>query len=269
MSRIWIGTSGWVYPHWNGRFYPSSLPAHDQLAYYAQHFPTVEINRSFYRLPSFEQFHHWAEQVAPFPGFRFSVKASRYLTHLKKLSDPQESLNRLVAAASGLGEHLGVLLLQLPPHWRANPGRLEHVLSLLPPEIPAAVEVRDPSWFEQAMLAQLERLMASTQATLAIGIGGPTPTPLDLPRMGTFRYVRFHSGASGVGFSETELAVWAERLAQDARDGYESYAYFNNDAEGHAIVDAQRFHALLGPLAVAPGQYSDLSFQGGWAILPT
>jgi uncharacterized protein YecE (DUF72 family) len=252
MNRVWIGTSGWVYPHWNERFYPASLPAHNQLAFYAQHFPTVEINRSFYRLPSFEQFHHWAEQVAPFPSFRFAVKASRYLTHLKKLRDPQESLNRLLTAASGLGEHQGVLLLQLPPHWHADPGRLEHALSLLPAEIPAAIEVRDPSWFEPATLAQLEHILTRTGATLAIGVGGPTPTPPDLLRMGTFRYVRFHSGASDIGFTDAELAVWAERLAQHAQDGYEGYAYFNNDAEGHAIVDAQRFHTLLGPLAVAP-----------------
>ncbi len=254
MSRIWIGTSGWDYPHWNGRFYPPTLPAHDQLAYYAQHFPTVELNRSFYRLPTFEQFHTWAEQVASFPEFRFAVKASRYLTHLKKLKDPQDSLSRLLSAASGLGEHLGVLLLQLPPHWRADPARLEQVLTLLPIDLPAAVEVRDPSWFEPATLKRLAYLLANANATLAIGIGGAAPTPLDLPRIGLFRYLRFHSGAFGVGFTDRELAKWAERLAQDARDDYESYAYFNNDAEGYAIHDAKRLRALLGPLAVPPGE---------------
>lgn len=254
MSSIWIGTSGWDYPHWRGTFYPDTLPAHDQLAYYARHFPTVELNRSFYRLPTLEQFQAWAKQVAPFPGFRFAVKTSRYLTHLKKLRDPEESLGRLLSAASGLGEHLGVLLLQLPPHWHADPARLEHVLSLLPAGVPAAVEVRDPSWFEPATLAYLERLLTSTHATLAIGVGGAAPTPPDLPRMGPFRYLRFHAGASGIGFTERELAEWAERLAQDAMDGYECHAYFNNDAEGYAIHDAQHLRTLLGTLPVPPGE---------------
>jgi uncharacterized protein YecE (DUF72 family) len=144
MSSFWIGTSGWDYPHWRGRFYLSALPAHDQLAYYARHFPTVELNRSFYCLPTLEQFRAWADQVAPFPGFRFAVKASRYLTHLKKLCEPEESLGRLLSAASGLAEHLGVLLVQLPPHWHADPARLELMLSLLPVDVPAAVEVREP-----------------------------------------------------------------------------------------------------------------------------
>lgn len=253
MSRVWVGTSGWDYPHWRERFYPSSLPARDQLAYYARHFPTVELNRSFYRLPTFEQFRSWAEQVAPVPDFRFAVKASRYLTHLKKLKEPQDSLNRLLAAASGLGAHLGMLLVQLPPHWRADAARLEQFLACLPAGVQAAVEVRDPSWFEPANLARLERLLSSAHATLVLGIGGPTPAPPDLPGMGPFRYVRFHAGASGIGFTDAELGTWAKRLAQEAQEGYESYAYFNNDAEGHAIQDAQRLRALLRSLAEPPG----------------
>ncbi len=252
MSSIWIGTSGWVYPHWRGRFYPPSVPARDQLAYYARHFPTVEVNRSFYRLPTFEQFHSWADQVAPAPGFRFAVKASRFLTHIKRLRDPQESLGRLLTAARGLGEHLAVLLFQLPPNWRADPARLEQLLACLPSDVPAAVELRDPSWFEPATLARLERMLTSAHAALAIGIGGATPTPPDLARVGAFRYFRFHSGSSGIGFADAELAEWAERLTHAAQEGCEGYAYFNNDAEGHAIRDAERLRAMLGTLAVQP-----------------
>ena len=118
---IWIGTSGWVYPHWVERFYPPDLPAQDQLAYYAQHFPTVEINRSFYRLPTRDQFRSWAEQTAAHPGFLFAVKASRYITHLKKLRDVDEALDRFIDAVAGLGKQLGPCLYQLPPHWRADP----------------------------------------------------------------------------------------------------------------------------------------------------
>ncbi|HEU5370436.1 MAG TPA: DUF72 domain-containing protein, partial [Ktedonobacterales bacterium] len=144
---VWVGTSGWVYPHWKGCFYPEHLPTREQLGYYACAFPTVEINRSFYRLPTFEQFQGWAAQVTPSPEFRFAVKASRFITHLKKLNDPQESVSRLLAAASGLGSHLGVFLYQLPPGWHADPARLEVFLAHLPPKYPAAFEFRDPSWF--------------------------------------------------------------------------------------------------------------------------
>jgi uncharacterized protein YecE (DUF72 family) len=250
--QIWIGTSGWVYPHWRGRFYPPQLPVHKQLSYYAQTFPTVEINRSFYRLPTFEQFQNWAAQVAPSPRFRFAVKASRSITHLKKLLNAQESVTRLLTAARGLGDHLGIVLYQLPPRWHADPARLEQFLAQLPPEYAAAFEFRDPSWFEPAMLSRLEEILTTTHATLAIGIGGVSPTPPNIALIGSIRYLRFHAGASGVGFTDAELAVWAERLAREAEAGYESYAYFNNDAEGHAIADARRLREMLGALAVQP-----------------
>lgn len=251
MSRIWIGTSGWVYPHWRRRFYPTDVPASNLLAYYARFFPTVEINQSFYRLPTSDQFHAWAAQVAAYPGFRFAIKASRYITHLKKLTGTQESVTRLITAARGLGDHLGLFLYQLPPRWHADPARLEQFLSQLPPEYPVALELRDPSWFAPPMLARLERLLPLAHATFAIGIGGDAPTPPDIPGIGSFRYLRFHAGAAGIGFSEAELAFWAERLAQDAEAGCESYVYFNNDADGYAIADARRLRGMLGTLAVS------------------
>jgi uncharacterized protein YecE (DUF72 family) len=251
MPRVWIGTSGWDYPHWRGRFYPPGLPVHEQLGYYAQTFPTVEIDRSFYRLPTFEQFQTWAAHVAVSPGFRFAVKASRYITHLKKLKETQEGVSRLLAAAGGLGEHLGVVLYQLPPHWHADPARLEAFLARLPPATPAAFELRDPSWFEPATLLRLEQMLTAAHAALAIGIGGDYPTPRGVPLIGPFCYLRFHAGAAGIGFTDAELAGWAERLAQVAEAGYESYAYFNNDAEGHAIADARRLRQMLGAWAVS------------------
>lgn len=252
MSHIWIGTSGWVYPHWRGCFYPPHLPLQGQLCYYAQAFPTVEINRSFYRLPTFEQFQNWATQVAASPGFRFAVKASRSITHLKKLKDAQESVTRLLAAAKGLGGHLGVVLYQLPPHWHADPARLEQFLAQLPPEYPAAFEFRDPSWFEPPILPRLEQILTTARAALAVGIGGAYPTPPHVPQIGPFQYLRFHAGASDIGFTDAELSVWAERLTGEAKTGSEVYVYFNNDAEGHAIADAQRLRAMLGALAVQP-----------------
>ncbi len=251
LSQIWIGTSGWVYPHWRRRFYPPQLPVHEQLSCYAQSFPTVEINRSFYRLPTFEQFQNWAEQVAASPRFRFAVKASRSITHLKKLQSAQESVTRLLTAARGLGDHLSIVLYQLPPHWHANLARLEQFLAQLPPECAAAFEFRDPSWFEPATLSRLEALLTPAHAALAIGVGGAAPTPPSIPRIGPVRYLRFHAGASGIGFTDAELAVWADWLAREAEAGYESYVYFNNDAEGHAIADARRLRAMLGALAAS------------------
>ncbi len=248
---IWIGTSGWVYPHWVGRFYPPDLPVHLYLAYYARHFPTVEINRSFYRLPSREQFQAWAGQVEPYPTFCFAVKASRYITHLKKLRQTEEGGSRLIQAAEGLGTHLGPILYQLPPHWHADLARMEAFLASLPPKHQSVFEFRDPTWFEPATLNALERLLSLASGSLAVGVGGPFPTPLDVPAIGPIRYLRFHQGAEGSGFAEAELQFWAERLVNDAMAGRECYVYFNNDAEGYALHDAFRLRALLEREAVS------------------
>jgi uncharacterized protein YecE (DUF72 family) len=249
---IWIGTSGWVYPHWVGPFYPPNLPVQEQLSYYAQHFPTVEINRSFYRLPTYDQFHTWAEQTASHPGFRFAVKASRYITHLKKLQNVEEGVTRLITAAKGLGEQLGPFLYQLPPRWRANPSRLEQFISHLPPNYQAAFEFRDPTWFQAENVRDLERILNSAGCTLALAIGGSHPTPLDIPRIGAFGYLRFHQGAHGIGFSDEELSFWAKRLKAEAAEGREIFVFFNNDPGGHAVNDAIRLREMLGNVAVVP-----------------
>lgn len=252
MPTVWIGTSGWVYPHWNGRFYPPDLPVREQLAYYAHSFPTVEINRSFYRLPTREQFHAWSEQVVAYPDFLFAVKASRYITHLKKLVQPEEAIGRLMQAAGGLGQHLGPFLYQLPPHWHADPQRLEQFISLLPRDQLTAFEFRDPSWFQPDMFKVLAHILDNAGCALVIAVGGALPTPPDIPPIGPFRYLRFHNGAHGIGFSDEELIYWANRLKADAQDPT-AYAYFNNDPEGYAVKDAQRLRELVGSLAVMPG----------------
>jgi len=165
---IWIGTSGWIYPHWVGRFYPPKLPVRDHLSYYAQHFPTVEVNRSFYRLPTRDQFCSWAEQTVCYPGFRFAVKASRYITHMKKLQDAEDSIARLITSASGLGKKLGPFLYQLPPHWHANPARLEQFIAHLPSNHLAAFEFRDSTWFQPENVQALQRIFAATTCTLVL-----------------------------------------------------------------------------------------------------
>ncbi|RAQ97099.1 DUF72 domain-containing protein [Thermogemmatispora tikiterensis] len=242
---IWIGTSGWLYPHWVGRFYPPDLPPQEYLPYYARHFATVEINRSFYRLPPRSQFALWAEQVRFHPRFRFAVKASRYLTHMKKLRDAAEPQARLLEAARGLGQRLGPLLYQLPPHWKSDLGRLEDFLHLLPPGLAVAFEFRDPSWLQGSEGERLCTLLAGAGCALVLAVGGELPTPVDLPATAAFRYLRFHSGQAGPCFSEAELAFWAEWLSREAREGRECYAYFNNDSEGYALRNAARLRELV------------------------
>lgn len=249
---IWIGTSGWIYPHWVRRFYPPDLPVQEHLSYYAQHFPTVEINRSFYRLPTQNQFRTWAKQTASHPGFLFAVKASRYITHMKKLHEAGDGVKRLVNSARGLGEHRGPFLYQLPPRWHANLQRLEEFIALLPRDQQAAFEFRDPTWFQDETIKSLSRILNDTGRTLVIGVGGPLPTPLDISPVGPFRYMRFHQGEHGTGFSDKELTFWAKRLAADAKEGHEAYVYFNNDPEGHAVRDALRLREMLGDVAVHP-----------------
>ncbi|WP_218031724.1 DUF72 domain-containing protein [Dictyobacter kobayashii] len=249
---IWIGTSGWVYPHWMERFYPKKLPEREQLAYYARHFPTVEINRSFYRLPTREQFAALYQQTQDHPGFRFAVKGSRYLTHMKKLHEPAEGISRLVTAAEGLGERLGPFLYQLPPHWHVDLARLEAFVQQLPSTHPAAFEFRDPSWLQPEHFPRLAEILQSAGYVLVLAVGGSLPTPLDLPAVGPFTYVRFHQGAHGIGLTEEELAFWSQKLTAEANNGREIYTYFNNDTDAQAIYNALRLQELVGSLAVPP-----------------
>lgn len=245
---IWIGTSGWVYQHWRGCFYPPGLPQRAWLGYYARHFPTVEINRSFYRLPTQANFAAWAAAAGFHGGFTFAVKASRYLTHHKRLYGPEGPLARLHQAATGLGPHLGPVLYQLPPGWPADLPRLAYFLAHLPPGRRAAFEFRDPSWFQPAVLDLLDR----AGCPLVRAIGGHY-TPLEVPDVGAFRYLRVHGGLYGVGLTDGELAFWADRLRAEAVAGRDMYVYFNNDPDCHAVYDAFRLRALLESTgAVAP-----------------
>ena len=242
VGMIWIGTSGWVYKHWIGCFYPHDLKQRDWLRFYAERFPTVEINRSFYRLPSHENFQAWAQQVGFHWGFQFAVKASRYLTHIKRLYAPEEPLDRLTEAASGLGPHLGPFLYQLPPRWRADPERLSYFISKLPQGHRAAFEFRDNSWYAPEIL----RLLDEAGCALVRAIGGYY-TPMEVPDVGSFRYLRVHGGQYGIGLTDGELGYWAERIANNASAGRDVYIYFNNDPECHAIYDSFRLMDMLRP----------------------
>lgn len=238
-SQIRIGTSGWVYPHWRGIFYPQDLRQPDWYHYYARHFDTVEINYSFYRLPSKETFDKWRKQAPT--GFIYAVKANRFLTHLKRLKDVAEPLERFLSHASRLEEKLGPILWQLPPKWRADPARLEAFAELLPMDMIHVFEFRDPRWFIQPVRRILERF-------------GLTCCIFDMPNLrcpewitSSTIYLRFHGSQLVYGgrYGREGLQPWTERMRRWLADGHFIYVYFNNDAFGYAIEDARSLSDLL------------------------
>lgn len=237
MAKLWIGTSGWVYRHWRGIFYPTKLSGDRQLPFYAERFATVEVNFTFYRLPERSVFEAWRAQTPA--GFRFAVKGSRYLTHMKKLNDPVEPLGRLMDRAQGLGEKLGPILFQFPHTWPADLPRLEKFLSALADYVPQryAFEFRQESWRHPRVYELLER----ADAALCLPVG--PYVPLDLQLTAHWTYVRMHGGR--IGYRDEELAGWVERIRSFLGGGRDVYVYFNNDPDGHAICNAQRLRAML------------------------
>jgi uncharacterized protein YecE (DUF72 family) len=239
MAELWIGTSGWVYKHWIGVLYPPKLPAGRYLPRYAAEFPTVEINRSYYRLPERSVVEAWRQQSPP--GFLFAVKASRFLTHMKKLKDPEQPLERLMTAAAGLGEKLGPVLFQFPRQWRMNLERLDDFLGALRPYAPTrfAFEFRHASWLVPAVYARLER--AGCALCLPVGWG----IPLDVQVTAPWTYIRMHGGETTNAFADQELATWAARIGEYLASGTDVYTYFNNDPWGDAVRDAARLRGML------------------------
>lgn len=239
MAIFRIGTSGWHYKHWRGIFYPPDLPPTAWLSYYAAEFGTVEINNSFYRLPSEATFEAWRDQAPP--GFLFAVKASRFLTHMKKLKDAEEPLGNILGRARLLGAHLGPILYQLPPYWGRDLTRLEAFLRLLPPDLEHVFEFRDPSW----LVAETFELLRRYGAGLCIYDlpGYTSPLQVTAP----FAYIRFHSSTDLYGgeYGEERLRPWAERIRTLGAQAETIYIYFNNDAFGYAVSDARILRRLL------------------------
>jgi uncharacterized protein YecE (DUF72 family) len=238
-AEIRIGCSGWQYRHWRGRFYPRDLPQDRWLEHYAQTFDTVELNNSFYRLPEADAFAAWARRVPA--NFLFAVKASRYLTHLKRLRDPREPLDRLWSRAQELGAHLGPMLYQLPTGWHLDQDRLAGFLEALPRGRRHAVEFRDRSWYAPRVLAMLDR------AHVALCLHDMRESASPRQPIGPFVYVRFHgsTGRYRGSYSGQALAAWADALVGWANAGLPAFAYFNNDQAGHAVRDAQRLRDMI------------------------
>jgi uncharacterized protein YecE (DUF72 family) len=233
---ILVGTSGWQYEDWRGGFYPEGLPKSAWLMRLAKAFPTVEVNSSFYRLPSAGVFGRWREQTPV--GFVMAVKASRFITHVRRLRDCADPLATLWSRARELGPRLGPVLFQLPPRFPAEPERLRDLLAALPSGMRPAFEFRDPSWVNDEVLGMLD---AAGAAFVLADRPGARVTDVVT---GGWSYVRFHQGGTDrPGYPREKLRRWARRISSlDARD---VFVYFNNDTGGAAVRDAFTLTELL------------------------
>jgi uncharacterized protein YecE (DUF72 family) len=243
-----IGTSGWQYRDWRGTFYAERLAQARWLESYAGAFATVESNNAFYRLPERHVFEAWAARTPD--DFVMAVKMSRFLTHVRRLRDPAEPVERFLDRAGGLGRKLGPVLIQLPPQFRADLERLEATLQLFPADVRVAVEFRHATWFTDETRRLLER--HGSALCLADRRGLRTP----LWRTADWTYLRFHEGRATPPpcYGRTTLATWTERI----RDGWgadaDAWVYFNNDPRGCAPRDAARFGALAARAGLQPGR---------------
>jgi uncharacterized protein YecE (DUF72 family) len=276
-GRAYVGTSGWSYPHWRGTFYPRELPASLELAYLAAHFPTVEVNGTFYSLATPATFARWRE--ATVPGFFFAVKGSRYITHLLKLGGGEAPLaNFFAQGVLLLGEQLGPILWQLPPRLRFDGVRARAFLGALPRTLREAerlarkhdarldgraaitapdgrdrplrhaLEVRDSSWLEPEPLRLLARHGVALVAADTAG-----RYPLALAATADFAYLRLHGSRVlyGSRYTDGELDRWAGEAQRLLARGGDTWIYFDNDREAFAPGDALRLIARLGERAAA------------------
>jgi uncharacterized protein YecE (DUF72 family) len=241
-----IGTSGWQYRHWRAKFYPGGVAQRRWLEFYAERFATVESNAAFYRLPEAQTFAAWAERTPP--DFVMAVKASRYLTHVLRLTEPERPVEFLVERARRLGGKLGPVLLQLPPNLEADVGRLRATLDAFPRDMRVAVEFRHASWFTD----EVERLLHDRAVALCLADRRRPVT--SLWRTTDWGYVRFHGGrARPAGcYSRDALATWTDRLAAIWQATEDVYAYFNNDHFACALRDAQVLAKLAADAGLRP-----------------
>jgi len=238
-KHIHIGTSGWNYKHWRGPFYPEDLPPKKWQAYYMERFQTVEVNNTFYKLPDKKTFEKWRTGAAE--GFTYAVKASRYITHMKKLKDPQGPLSNFLDHAGVLGDKLGPVLFQLPPRFKCNLERLEGFLAALPGEFRFAFEFRDHSWWDPNVYELLRQYNAACCAFDLEGQQSPVELTAD------FAYIRLHGpqGAYQGQYDDSTLSDWAEHFHYWLKQGLDVFCYFDNDENGYAARDALRLQEKM------------------------
>jgi uncharacterized protein YecE (DUF72 family) len=238
-AEIRIGTSGWHYKHWRGPFYEEKCPASKMLPFYYRQFDTVEINNSFYKLPAPGTFACWRDATPE--NFCFAVKASRFITHNKKLKGPENALQNFLPRAEELGPKLGPVLFQLPPRWRVNADRLDEFLSTLPKTHRYAFEFREPSWLN----ARIYRLLQRHNAALCIyELAGFMP-PVEITADWT--YIRLHGpgGKYQGSYSREMLSQWAHRIHAWRRTLKAVYVYFDNDQAAYAVHNALELKRLV------------------------
>ncbi|HSS94789.1 MAG TPA: DUF72 domain-containing protein [Candidatus Dormibacteraeota bacterium] len=248
---IFIGTSGWQYKQWRQAFYPARIPQRSWLEHYSARFQTVEVNNTFYNLPDGDVFEHWKRQTPA--DFVFALKMSRFLTHLKRLREPEEAVDRFLDRARSLGAKRGPILLQLPPTMKADAGRLDAALAAFPRSERVAVEFRHESWFVPEIHALLERRGAALCLADAPGRKQPYWRTAD------WGMLRFHEGRGphAPGYSRSALRTWAARTAQVWGPDRDVFAYFNNDTAGWALRDAVVFAELAARAGLSPSRVPD------------
>ena len=232
MAHYFIGTSGWHYDDWRNRFYPEKLPKAKWLEFYARHFSTVELNNSFYRLPSETAFANWRDSSPA--NFTFAVKVSRFITHIKRLKNSEEAVENFIQRARILGEKLGPLLYQLPPNMHRNDETLDSFLSSLPEEMKHVIEFRHQSWLAEDVFEILHKYRAGLCVFDMPSFTCPLLATAD------FAYIRFHGSEDLYSsyYSDEALADWTKRIANLAVNLDTVYIYFNNDVEGFAVKNA-------------------------------
>ena len=240
MSRIWIGTSGWTYDGWRGPFYPRQVPKHQWLAWYSTQFASTEINGSFYRTPSLDAVRAWRQQTPK--NFSFAWKASKFITHWKRLSEKSaSSLALMETRLAELGPKLGPVLFQLPARFKADRPRLESFLALLDKRHRYAFEFRDASWYADDVL----RLLKQHNVALCLSDHHDAPAPWEVTARHV--YIRGHgpTGRYHGRYPEKLLGEWADKIRQWQRRRLTVYCYFDNDQKSAAPKDARRLRELL------------------------
>jgi len=239
MDKIHIGTSGWHYPSWVGPFYPPGMPTKEFLPFYASHLSTVEINNTFYRLPSASTLENWLAETPQ--NFLFACKASRFITHMKKLKDPKESIERFFETVKTLKEKLGPILFQLPPHWRLNVPRLEEFLNTLPTTFRYAFEFRDESWFDERIF---QLLTVHNAAFCLYNLADKWSTEIVTA---DFIYIRLHGpeGPYQGQYDKSMLRTWGNKCRMWAKAGKDVYCYFDNDEQGFAPINALTLNNMI------------------------
>ncbi|MGH7903750.1 MAG: DUF72 domain-containing protein [Candidatus Dormibacteraceae bacterium] len=231
-GRLRVGTSGWQYRHWRGVFYPEGLPQRAWFGFYATHFDTVEVNNTFYRLPAEPTFGKWEERAPP--GFRYALKGSRFITHLKRLREAKAPLAEFARRAGAIEVHRGPVLWQLPPVLARDDELLRLFLASLPAGFRHTVEFRHRTWLDPAVFAMLR------ERSVALCVPDRPGLSRSLELTAAWTYLRFHAGAAGGDYTEAQLEEWSDRIAGWLEEGVSVWAYFNNDQSGYAISNARR-----------------------------